>query len=155
MATGFTELAVDNFWMTSVIAYAIITIELDDRAAAAQLLPVIEPYAGEVSYNGVTSQGPVSAYVGKLASLLGRYDEAERHLSSALATATAFGWTYHRATTLFALAQARHRRLGGLDEEGRSWHTEASELCRLYGFQSWIPQIDELTASQPAIAPQP
>ena len=149
MASGFAEIAVDNFWMTSVIAYAIIAIELDDREAAAQLLPVIEPHATEISFNGVTSQGPVGAYAGKLASLLGRHDEAEHHLRAALATATAFGWKYHRATTLFALAQARHRRVGALDEEGRSWLSEASDLCRAYGFQSWIGQIDDLAASHP------
>ena len=59
MESGFAELPIDNFWMTSVIAYIIIAIELDDRDAAAQLLPVIEPYAAEISFNGVTSQGPV------------------------------------------------------------------------------------------------
>jgi len=155
MESGFVTLAVDNFWMTSVIAYVIIAIELDDREAASQLLPLIEPHATEISFNGATSQGPVSAYVGKLASLLGRHDEAERHLKAALATATAFGWTYHRATTLFALAQARQRRLGGLDVEGRSWLGEASELCRAYGFQGWIGQIDDLAASQPAPALRP
>jgi hypothetical protein len=83
---------------------------------------------------------------------LGRYDEAESHLRAALATATAFGWTYHRATTLFALAQARHRRLGALDQEGRSWLSESSELCRAHGFQNWIAQIDDLASSQPPIA---
>jgi tetratricopeptide (TPR) repeat protein len=152
MKRGFAELAIDNFWMTSVIAYVIIAIELNDLDAAAQLLPVIEPYAAEVSFNGVTSQGPVGAYVGKLASLLGRHDEAESHLRAALATATAFGWTYHQATTLFALAQARHRRLGALDKEGRSWLSESSELCRAYGFQNWIAQIDDLALSQPPTA---
>jgi hypothetical protein len=70
-------------------------------------------------------------------------------LKAALATATAFGWKYHRATTLFALAQARQRRLGRLDEEGRSWLSQSSELCRAHGFQSWIPQIDDL-AGRPA-----
>jgi tetratricopeptide (TPR) repeat protein len=149
MENGFAELPIDNFWMTSVIAYVIIALELDDRDAAAQLLPVIEPYAAEISFNGVTSQGPVGAYAGKLASLLGRHDEAENHLGAALATATAFGWTYHRATTLFALAQTRHRRLGALDEEGRSWLSEASELCRTHGFGIWIAQIDDLASSQP------
>ena len=134
--------------MTSVIAYAILALELGDCGAAAQLLPVIEPHAAEISFNGVTSQGPVGAYVGKLASLLGRHEEAERHLEVALATATAFGWTYHRATTLYSMAQARHRRLGGLDKEGRAWLAEASALCRAYGFQSWIGQIDDLAAGQ-------
>jgi tetratricopeptide (TPR) repeat protein len=149
MESGFAELAVDNFWMTSVIAYAIIAIELDDRDAAAQLLTIIEPHAREISFNGATSQGPVGAYAGKLASLLGRHDEAEAHLRAALATATAFGWKYHRATTLFALAQARHRRLGGLDEEARSWLSESSELCRAHGFLGWIPLIDDLASNQP------
>jgi DNA-binding SARP family transcriptional activator/tetratricopeptide (TPR) repeat protein len=147
MRSGFAQIAFDNFWMTSVIAYVIIAIELDDREAAAQLLPLIEPHAAVISFNGATSQGPVSAYVGKLASLLGRHEEAEDHLRAALATATAFGWTYHRATTLFALAQARHRRLGALDEEGRSWLSEASDLCRTYGFQGWIAQIEDLGVS--------
>jgi tetratricopeptide (TPR) repeat protein len=152
MESGFAEIAVDNFWMTSVIAYVIIAIELDDREAGAQLLPLIEPHASEISFNGATSQGPVGAYAGKLASLLGRHDEAENHLRAALATATAFGWKYHRATTLFALAKARHSRTGGLDEEGRSWLSEASDLCRACGFQSWIGQIDVLAACHPPTA---
>jgi len=144
MADGFAELPRDNIWMTSVIGYAVLAIELDDVDAAAQLLPVIEPYAGEVAFNGITSQGPIAAYVGKLASLLGRHDLAEDYLRSALATAEAFGWTYHRATTLFALAQGRHRRLGELDAEGRLWLSEAAKLCQAYGFRSWKDPIDAL-----------
>jgi DNA-binding SARP family transcriptional activator/tetratricopeptide (TPR) repeat protein len=155
LESGLVELGVDYFWMTSVIAYAIIALELDDREAAAQLLPVIEPYASVISFNGATSQGPVSAYAGKLASLLSRHDEAEGYLKAALTTATAFGWTYHRATTLFALAQARHRRLGELDEEARCWLSESSELCRAYGFQNWIAQIDDLAARQPPTTSPP
>ncbi len=146
MGSGFADLAVNNFWMTSVIGYVIIALELGDREAAEKLLPVIEPHAAEISLNGVTSQGPVAAYVGKLESLLGRYSEADHHLRSALATATAFGWPYHRATTMFALAQMQHRHRGTLDEEGRLWLSEASELCRTYGFASWIDQIDDLAA---------
>ena len=138
MASGFARLAVDNFWMTSVIGYVIIALELDDREAAAELLPLIEPHAAEVSFNGITSQGPVGAYVGKLASLLGRHDEAERHLSAALATATAFGWTYHRATTLFALAQAQHRRTGRPRRGGPG--VARGGIRTLPG--PWVPALD-------------
>jgi hypothetical protein len=144
MADGFAELPRDNIWMTSVIGYAVLAIELNDVDAAAQLLPVIEPYAGEVAFNGITSQGPIAAYVGKLESLLGHHDLAEDHLRAALATAEGFGWTYHRATTLFALAQGRHRSLGALDAEGRMWLSEAAKLCRAYGFRSWTGPIDAL-----------
>ena len=102
---------------------------------------------------GVTSEGLIinvpSASQRRLLGL------TEDHLRAALATATAFGWTYHQATTFFALAQTRHRRLGALDEEGRSWLPEASEPCRMYGFQNWIAQIDDLGASQTFPTPTP
>jgi DNA-binding SARP family transcriptional activator/tetratricopeptide (TPR) repeat protein len=150
VAQRFADLPVDNIWMTRVIGCAVLAIELHDADAAALLLPVIEPFATEVAFSGLTSQGPVGAYVGKLSSLLGRHEEAEVHLQRALGTATAFGWTYHRATTLLALSQVRFRGRGALDPEARSWLAEASELCRRFGFRRWIPQIDELEA---AIAP--
>jgi DNA-binding SARP family transcriptional activator/tetratricopeptide (TPR) repeat protein len=154
MASGFAKLPYDNIWTTCVIGYAILAIELDHADAAAQLLPLLEPLANDVAFNGVTSQGPIAAYVGKLMSLIGRHDDAEEHLRAALDITEAFGWQYHRATTLFELAQARARRLGTLDEEGRAWLGEASELCRTLGFQTWIPRIDQLAAAQADAAPR-
>ncbi len=149
IANGFAALPVDNLWTTCVIGYAILAIELDRADAAAQLVPLLEPHANDVAFNGVSSQGPIAAYVGKLESLLGRHDDAEEQLRAALDIAEAFGWQYHRATTLFALAQARDRRLGRLDAEGQAWLGEASELCRTLGFRTWIPRIDALAAAQP------
>ena len=84
-------------WLTTIIGYAVLAIELADVDAAALLMPIVEPYADVVAFNGATSQGPVAAYAGKLASLLDRHEAAEEHLMQALATATSFGWTYHRA----------------------------------------------------------
>lgn len=121
-----------------------LTIELADPNAAAQLLPLIEPFVTDVAFNGVTSQGPVAAYAGKLASLLGQYDVAEEHLLAALDVATAFGWTYHRATTLFALAQNRFRGTTALDAEGEAWLGTAATLCGDHGFRSWATKIDAL-----------
>jgi DNA-binding SARP family transcriptional activator len=149
MSSRFAEISVDNIWTTSIIGYAVLAIELDDSEAAAHLLPLIEPFADQVAFNGVTSQGPVAAYAGKLASLLGLHDVAEQHLLAALEIATAFGWTYHRATTLFALAQARYRQSGSLDRECETWLAEASELCHVGGFRSWSQRIDELALVSP------
>jgi hypothetical protein len=70
-------------------------------------------------------------------------------LLAALDTATAFGWKYHPATTLFALAQARYCLNGQLDPECEGWLREASELCQTGGFRSWIPQIDALAGVSP------
>ncbi len=141
---GFGAVPADNLWTTSVLGYAVLAIELADVRAAAELLPLIEPFSARVAFNGVTSQGPIAAYVGKLSSLLGLHDQAERHLHDALATADAFGWTYHRATTLFALAQARHRALGHLDEESYGWLAEAADVCETHGFRGWTAQIESL-----------
>ena len=146
VASRFTEISVDNVWMTSIIGYAVLAIELGDAQAAAYLRPIIEPFADEVAFNGVTSQGPVAAYAGRLASLLGDHDVAEEYLLAALDTATAFGWKYPRATTLFALAQTRYRRNGALDRECEAWLGEASELCRAGGFRTWLPRIEALAA---------
>jgi DNA-binding SARP family transcriptional activator/tetratricopeptide (TPR) repeat protein len=144
MATGLDAISQDSLGSTTLIAHAVLAIELDDVPAAEWLLPAIAPMAGEVSFNGVTSQGPVSAYVGKLASLLGRYDDAERHLLDALATTEAFGWTYHRATTLLALAQNRVRATATLDADGEGWLSTSEQLCSTYGITSWLERTDEL-----------
>jgi hypothetical protein len=88
----------------------------------------------------------VATYAGRLASLLGDHDIAEEYLLAALDTATAFGWKYSRATTLFALAQTRYRRNGALDRECEAWLGEASELCRAGGFRTWLPRIEALAA---------
>jgi tetratricopeptide (TPR) repeat protein len=147
VSTGFGGIAVDHLWMTSLVGYAVIAIELGDAEAAALLLPLIEPFASEVAFNGVTSQGPVAAYAGKLASLLGQHELAEQYLRAALETTTAFGWAYHRATTLFALAQNHYRQFGTLDRESDTWLGGASELCRAGGFRSWGRQIDALAGA--------
>jgi DNA-binding SARP family transcriptional activator/tetratricopeptide (TPR) repeat protein len=144
MAAGLDAISHDSWGSTTLIAHAVLAIELDDVEAAAWLLPTISPMAGEVSFNGVTSQGPVSAYVGKLASLLGRHEEAESHLLDALATAEAFGWRYHRATTLIALAQNRHRAAGTLDAVAEGWLTEAEALCATHGLSSWARRTNAL-----------
>ncbi len=144
LTTRFREISVDNLWMTSVLGYAVLAIELGDADAAALLLPLIEPFVTDVAFNGVTSQGPVAAYAGKLASLLEQYDVAEDHLLAALDVATAFRWTYHRATTLFALAQNQFRGTTALGADGEAWLGEASTLCGDYGFRSWATKIDAL-----------
>jgi hypothetical protein len=143
-AAAFTDVPADIFWMTSMIGYAVLAIELQDEDAAALLFPIIEPFAAEVALNGATSQGPIAAYLGKLASLLGRHDVADGYLRAALDTTAAFGWEYHRATTLIALAQSRIRRTGVLDTNARALLTEADAICSARGLRSWAKHIEAL-----------
>jgi hypothetical protein len=144
VAAGLGAISQDSLGCTTLVAHAVLAIELDDVAAAEWLLPAIAPLAGEVSFNGVTSQGPVSAYAGKLQSILGRHDDAERHLLDALGTTETFGWQYHRTTTLIALAHNRFRAAGTLDERAEGWLAEAEALCAAHGLHSWMRRTTEL-----------
>ena len=143
-ASGFARVTQDLFWLTTIVGYAVLAIELDDRAAAAELLPLLEPYASQVAFNGATSQGPVAAYLGRLASMLDRFDEADRHLRVALATTEAFGWEYHRASTLVCLAEARLRRTGAPDGEATALLDEAQRICDDLGIGWWADRITTL-----------
>jgi hypothetical protein len=126
---GLSRIAVDYLWITTVIGCAVLTVELQDVEAAAQLHPMLLPFADEVAFNGATSQGPISAYLGKLSSLLAHHDEADDHLRQALGTAQAFGWRYHEATTLVALALSCRRRTGGLDDAANAWLDRADVIA--------------------------
>lgn len=120
-----------------MLGYAILAIELEDLGAAAQLLAIIEPYAGEIA----TNLGPVAAYAGRLASLLGRHDIADQHLSAALGIADAFDWDYHRAAILIARAAARRRSLGRIDDPARSWLEAAEGICTAHALPGMLAMI--------------
>jgi tetratricopeptide (TPR) repeat protein len=141
-AAGFADLPRDHLWMTSVVGYAVLAIELADRGAAAGLYPVLEPFGDQVAFNGATSQGDIGAYLGKLASLLGRHDVADAHLRRALEVNVAFGWRYHEATTLVALALSQRRRTGTLDAQGRAWLDRAAAIAAECGSAMVATQVE-------------
>jgi hypothetical protein len=126
MAGGLRGVPADVMWMTSMLGYAILAIELSDLDAAAQLLAIIEPHAG------------------RLASLLGHHDLAERYLSSALEVVETFGWDYHRASVLIVLAGCRRRRLGQLDTQAHAALDEAARICAAHSLSRLLATIDEM-----------
>jgi len=144
LASGFDAAPVDWPWMTTVIGYAVLAIELEHVDAAAALLPIIEPYANQVAFTGGTSQGHVGAYVGKLASLLGDHDVADAHLRRSLEINVDFGWRYHEATTLVALAVSQQRREGTLDGQGLAWLDDAAAIAADRGLGIVTRQVEQV-----------
>ena len=140
-ADGFRNVPPDVMWLTSMLGYAILAIEFEDLDAAARLLAIIEPYAGQVA----TSLGPAAAYAGRLASLLGRHDVADQHLNTAFEIVDAFDWDYHRAAILMARAAARHRSFGQIDDTARSWLQTAAGICVARGLPGMLAAIGELS----------
>ena len=140
-AEGFRNVPPDLMWMTSMLGYAILAIELEDLDAAAHLLAIIEPYAGQVA----TNLGPAAAYAGRLASLLGRHDVADQYLDTAFEIVDAFDWDYHRAAILMARAAARHRSFGQIDVAARAWLQTAAGICVARGLPAMLAAIGELS----------
>ena len=147
--TKFADVAVNWTWMTTVIGYAVLAIDLEDAAAAAALYPLLEPYGDQVAFNGATSQGHVGAYLGKLASLLGRHDIADAHLLRALELNRSFGWKYHEATTLVALARSQQRRTGALDERAHGWLDDATAISGDRGIRIVAAHVARLRVDVP------
>jgi len=140
-ADGFRNVPPDLMWLTSMLGYATLAIELEDLDAAAQLLAIIEPYAGQI----VTNLGPAAAYAGRLASLLGRHDVADQHLSAAFEIVDAFDWDYHRAAILMSRAAARHRSFGQSDDTARAWLDRAAGICVARGLPGMLAANGELS----------
>ena len=146
VAAGFRHVRPDLMWVTSMLGYATLAIELEDVGAAAELLAIIGPYTGEIA----TNLGPVATYAGRLASLLGRHDLAEQHLTAAFEIADAFDWDYHRAAILIARAAARRQstrqpsRPGQLDEQAQAWLATAERICVARGLPRMLAAIEAI-----------
>jgi DNA-binding SARP family transcriptional activator/tetratricopeptide (TPR) repeat protein len=147
LRSGFEAVPTDWTWITTVIGYAVVAIELEHREAAAALHPIIEPYADQVAFTGGTSQGYIGAYVGKLASLLGDHDGADTHLRRALEVHRQLGWRYHEATTLVALAISQRRRTGAVDARGQAWLDDARSIADERGLGIVAKQVEQLRRS--------
>jgi DNA-binding SARP family transcriptional activator len=111
LATGVEPLPSGDEWPHIVGLLALGGVELGDPTTAEALRKLLEPYAElncGVGYR--TFVGPASFHLGRLAVIVGDWDDAERHLAAALAglaTRQARPWM---ALAQLALAQALEAR---------------------------------------------
>jgi class 3 adenylate cyclase/tetratricopeptide (TPR) repeat protein len=86
-ADGFASIPRDANWMLTLAALAQVCVFLDDSQRAETLHGLLSPYQGyNVSIdNAIVCYGALSRYLGLLAAVLRRWDDAERHFEDALA----------------------------------------------------------------------
>jgi tetratricopeptide (TPR) repeat protein len=82
-AGGFEPMPEPNGWLLTMIHFADVAVACDDHAAAAALYEQLVPYADQVGGTGGTPYPPVNHYLGKLATLQRRYEQADAHLAAA------------------------------------------------------------------------
>jgi tetratricopeptide (TPR) repeat protein len=86
---GFAAFPRDVFWLTALTRLADTAAHLDDSAHARELYELLVPYRDRnVLAGDALCWGPVSYYLGLLATTLGRWDAAAAHFEDALAMST-------------------------------------------------------------------
>ena len=127
-AQDFADLPKDGDWHGNMAALCEICLAVDDTPHAATLYTLWRPYAGRNCIGGVSIaslRGAVSRYLGALAAVLSRWDEAEQHFHDSLAMNTRMGARPWVAYTQYDYATMLLRRHQPGD------HDKAQELLAL------------------------
>jgi len=111
-------------WLGAMAALAVAASAAGDREAAGALYPALAPYRGRLVIQGGANAvaGPVSHYLGLLATVLGRQDEAVDLFSEAAALAGQIGGLPSLAHARAGLAGALAARNGPGDLEAAEEH---------------------------------
>ncbi len=97
-AEGF-ELPQDQWWLTGMVDFAEAAIECHDPVYAEPLVAKLEPWAGQLPATGGSALGPVSHYLGGLATVLGRYEEADAYFAQSAEMSRRMGAKFFAART--------------------------------------------------------
>ncbi len=99
-AKGGFELPVDSVWLWAMTTYADVAIECGDRQIAGALFDLLAPWADRLSTNGGGStNGPVSHFLGGLASVVERHDAADSYFARSATFNRRAGATFFAAQT--------------------------------------------------------
>jgi class 3 adenylate cyclase/tetratricopeptide (TPR) repeat protein len=104
----------DSMWMGTIAYLADVCSFLGDRARADVLYQILLPFAGRnvVIGSAVVCYGALTRYLGVLATVLERWDEAERHFEDALTMNDRMGarpWLAHTQERYATMLLARRR----------------------------------------------
>ena len=143
-ARDFADLPRDGLWLLHLCSLAEACVLVHDEQRAQVLYDLLLPHAEDnaVSY---TQQpfGPVAYRLGRLATLLGRRIEADRHFATALARCELLGAQAIRARVLAEHAHALERRGEPADRvRVEAMRDEAARLCDELGIDLPLPAAD-------------
>ena len=94
------DLPQDQVWTTGMVSYAGAALECRDPKYAEPLFDRLAPWADQWSTaGGASTQGPVSHFLGGLATVLGRHAEADVYFAQAAASSDGAGAKFFAART--------------------------------------------------------
>ncbi len=89
----------DNAWFDGMANYTRVVTELKLRASAERLIERLAPFRDQVPHNGIIPQPPVAMYLGGLAIVVDRFEEAESYFMQAADLNTSGEMKYAEAYT--------------------------------------------------------
>jgi class 3 adenylate cyclase len=119
-------------WMDGILAYCAVAIELAVPDAAEQLLALVDPIRDQIPSFGMIAREPVATFAGGLASVLGRYDQAEEYFEIAADLADRGGMKFAEAQT--DLLRGRMLVARGEDARGRQLLERARSRAATGGY---------------------
>jgi len=146
-ASGFTDAPRNYTWLQAISQYADCAVDLGRADAAPALYELLLPYAARFVYISCVDFGAAARPLGRLATLLGRYDDAEDHLRAALAMHERMQAPYWIARTQADLADlALARDADGDTRQAWDLIDTAQRTVDHYGYAGLQPRIDRLVA---------
>jgi class 3 adenylate cyclase len=114
-----TEDTMHPAWIFGLLWHAETAIELGDPAFARPLFEALAPFAGQWASAGAMIESPVNHYLGGLAMVLGRFDDADGFLARSLVQSDEAGARFFASQTELQLGRLNAVR-GAAGDEGRA-----------------------------------
>jgi class 3 adenylate cyclase/tetratricopeptide (TPR) repeat protein len=129
------DLPIDPNWLFGTVLYAEVAIACRDPKYAGPLFDRLAPWADQMSNGGISTNGPVSHYLGGLATVLGRYDEADAYFTQAAAFSDRVGAKFDAARTNLSWGKMlAERNAPGDIEKARDLLTKAQTAAATHGY---------------------
>jgi len=136
-AAGLASVPYDVLWIFALANYSEVASELRAEEPARQLLELLAPFDGQVLFIGATAGNSVAYVCACLESVLGRYDEADRHFALASEQHFRGGMRYSTALTDLAWGRMLTNRAGAGDRtRARELLSRAQSAALGHGYAS-------------------
>ena len=135
LATRGFDFPMDMIWTMAMIYCAEAAIECRDMRYAGPLFDRLAPWTDQWSSSTITHQGPISHYLGGLATVLGRYGEADTYFALAAASSARAGAKFFAVRTDLCWGRMlAERNDPGDTEEARRLLNEAYAAAVAHGY---------------------
>jgi len=144
----FEHIAPTPATLSALAMYAEAAVATDSSGPASILYELIEPWADQVIWNGLTSYGHVRMYLGLLAACMGEHEQADQHLAFACDFQETQGLLLFAARAHLGWAEALAGR--GDAARAREHAARALELSQEHGYGAFEVRAAALVEARSA-----